>query len=249
MIAASGSGTAAAVIFGVIVVVGLIIWYAIQAAKRNRQWAAATAARLGLEYSPKDLVGLDRLAAPLMRRGSRRDASHVFSGAWQGLGVRMFQYSYTENSAGDQVAGIALDLLTRGSSSSDTRDTSRTYTYTCAAVSLPFVSPSTSVSRESFFRSLGTTPGLDDVALESEDFNRAFELRSADRQFAYYLVDALMMQYLLGLEGKWGFELEGNLLLAFTTPQRRLDQLDPVLPVLKGFVDHVPRFLYGPAPG
>jgi len=55
-----------------------------------------------------------------------------------------------------------------------------------------------------------------DIAFESEEFNRSFEVRCDDDRFANAVLDAQMIAWLLDLEGQRGFESMDGMLLGYT---------------------------------
>jgi len=84
---------------------------------------------------------------------------------------------------------------------------------------------------------------LDDLELELEEFNRAFDVKAKDRRFAVALVDQRMMRFLLGTDPAFAFEACGRWLLC-SSKRRRPSELVPLLGTLKGFRDHVPRVVF-----
>lgn len=70
-----------------------------------------------------------------------------------------------------------------------------------------------------------------------------FRVRSEDREFAYRLIDARMMHWLLATEGRFGFEIAGNTLLVHCPPLPPA-RLIPLLGTAKGFRDHIPKMVW-----
>ena len=107
-----------------------------------------------------------------------------------------------------------------------------------------------SIARENLLSKVGKHVGLDDIDFESGEFNREFMVKSADREFAFKLIDAEMMQYLLGTAGRFVIEVHGSDLLV------RCGLLDPakltsLFDTVKGVRNHIPRVVwteYGSGP-
>ena len=111
-----------------------------------------------------------------------------------------------------------------------------------ATTELGWLVPAVSVRPEGFLSWLADRVGFRDFQFESDLFYERFQVESSDREFAYKLLDARMLQWLEPLEG-FGFETLGRHLLVWC------DQLDPadwpaLLAAVKGFHDHVPRLVW-----
>jgi len=86
--------------------------------------------------------------------------------------------------------------------------------------------------------------GHGDVDLESERFNRAFEVRASDRAFASAMLDARMMEWLLLEPPGVGFEIAAGRLMVFGPRDRAsLDDLAEGLRRFDAFLDRVPPVL------
>ena len=101
--------------------------------------------------------------------------------------------------------------------------------------------PHTSIAPEGVFSRLGRALGFHDIEFESEEFNKAMKVNSADPQFATYLVDARMMQWLLDNKG-WHFELCDRWVLAYggrTKPKL----IWGVIEAAREFYQHIPKVI------
>lgn len=217
----------------IVAVIAVIVTIALvqQHLKRLRRQAfGSLAARLGLQYAPDDPFGLDGLPFELFGRGDGRGCENVLWGAWQGLDVRAADYWYYDEST-----------------DAEGRTTRQYHRFSCVVVAVPWRCPHLTIGREGFFSRLADHIGFRDIEFESEEFNRAFNVKCADRKFATDLVDARMMQWLLYAGGDWSFETNEQLFLA-TTGKLAPAEIPRLLGCIKGFVDHVPRVvgeLYG----
>jgi hypothetical protein len=100
-----------------------------------------------------------------------------------------------------------------------------------------------SIDRENLFTALADRLGLRDIEFESEDFNRAFDVKCEDRKFANDLIDARMIRWLLGTDDAFRFEVCGRWILAYGE-KRRPQELIPLFGTLQQFWQHVPRVVY-----
>lgn len=199
-----------------------VAWYI---RDRRRKAFAALATSLGLQYSPDDPFGLEDLPFALMDQGDGRGCENVLHGTWNQLDLKTFDYWYYERHTNSK--GVS----------------SRTYyRFSCAVIPLAFASPHTTIEPETLLTRLADHLGFRDIDFESEEFNRLMQVKSADKRFANYLVDARMMQWLLATRG-WQFELSDRYLLCY---ERKVapDQYLKLLAALKCFYDQIPRVVY-----
>jgi hypothetical protein len=122
--------------------------------------------------------------------------------------------------------------------------TSRSYhRFSVVLADLELGAPAISIQREGLFSRLADHLGFHDIEFESEEFNRRFQITSSDRQFAFKVIDAPMMQWLLGLDSGGTYELAGHRLLVASQPLRP-QELPPLLDRAVAFSEHVPRLVW-----
>ena len=188
--------------------------------KRIGEWEQEAVA-LGLRYSALDEFGLLDLPFKLFTLGDGRGCENVIYGEWQGMQVQAFDYwYYTRSSNG------------RGGSSK------QYHRFTCAVCAIPVRAPHTTVQRETVMSRLAGMVGFHDIDFESDEFNRAYQVRGEDKRFASYLIDARMMQWLLSVNGP-SFELADTSLLCH---MGKMAPASVVIPMgaAKLFRDHIP---------
>ena len=114
--------------------------------------------------------------------------------------------------------------------------------YTCVLTSAPEEWSDLTVVPERFGSRLRTALGIEQINMESEEFNRAFEVRAADRRFASAFVDARMMRWLLDQRSGTGFEvLDGRLIVFRPRAIGSLDDVNQALCLFDAFMARVPR--------
>ncbi|MBW3561569.1 MAG: hypothetical protein KY437_03650 [Actinobacteria bacterium] len=192
--------------------------------ERRRHEMQAFATRAGLRYAANDPFGTVQLGFRLFREGDGRGVDNVCWGTTGGFEVRLFDYWYYEQTRDD-----------RG-------HTHRTYRYhSCTLFRIPGIyGPRLTVEPEGVFSRLKDAIGFRDLQFESEDFNRAFQITAAgDERFAYAVLDAGMMDWLLNAGRQHRIETMGNVVLVSTSrvPAAGLWSL---LSVARGFRDRVP---------
>jgi hypothetical protein len=199
--------------------------------KKRREELGAMAFQLGLEFSADDPFGCLSYPFALLTKGDGRGAENVMWGAWQGLPVREFDYWYYEETT-----------------DSNGHRSKTYYRFSCAVTEIDAACSHLTIDRENLFTALADHLGLRDIEFESEDFNRAFNVKSKDRKFANDVIDARMIQWLLQTDRAFRFEVSGRWLLAFGK-KRRPQDLIPLFGTLQQFREHMPRVVYELYPG
>jgi hypothetical protein len=215
------------------VVAGGIAYVSYYLKKKRREGLAFAARQMGMRFALTD--PFDTLSEPfdLLQKGDGRGVENVMWGAWQDLECRLFDYWYYDESTDSK------------------GNRSRTYhRFSCVMSPVEASCSHLTLGKENLFTRIGDHLGFRDIELESEEFNRAFTVRSPDRKFAVDFCDARMMQWLLAHGEGFGFEVVGDRLLASC---RKLapTELIPLLGSMKGFRDEIPRVVFSlyPKPG
>jgi hypothetical protein len=171
-----------------ILVIGLFLGISLGAlalahylAEARRKAFRAVAHQFGLTYYAKDPFTTVQMPFRLFLRGSTRQVTNMLVGRGPAGGeIRAFDYRYTTGSG----------------KSRQTHNRSVVMSATGAAW------PHLSVRNEDIGDKIFRMVGVRDHELESEEFNRRFQLDTSDARFATALVDPAMMHLLLttGLE-------------------------------------------------
>ena len=139
-----------------------------------------------MRFTAEDRFGL--LDQPFQLFRSTRpfygEVENVVSGSWHDLEVRSFDHSYS-------VSDDERRLLS------------------CVQIAIPGGWPTLVIRPETGFTRVADL-AVPDIAFEAEIFNRAFAVRCHDRAFASALVDPRMMEWLLLLDPRWSFEIDGR---------------------------------------
>jgi len=197
--------------------VGLIGWFSYVAKQKRRQAFALMATQLGLEYSPQDPYGTVSEPFPLFDKGDGRGVENVLSGTWQDLDVRLFDYWYYDRSTDSK------------------GNTSKTYyRFDCVIVPVEAACPQLTITHENLGTRLANALTFHDIRFESEEFNRAYYVRSPDKKFANDLVDARIMDWLMKHAEGFSFEVAGNEVLRAQARAHRC-------PAAAGHGEGVPR--------
>lgn len=205
-------------------VIGYLVY---QVEKKRREALRAVATRFGLSFHPgNDTTHHRQFSHAVFGRGRRRVASNTMHGtvelARQACRVKMGDYRYTTGSGKHQ----------------------QTHRISYAIVQLPWIgTPDLLVRREHLGDKVGSSLGFDDIDFESEEFSRAFWVKSSDRKYAYDVIHPGMMQFLL--DGpRPHVEIKGDACLLLDGRARwKPEQFEGCLDWVDQFLDRWPEHL------
>jgi len=175
----------------------------------------------GLRFSPKDSIGVIDPSLPLFQLGKTRDSANVMWGSWQGLPIVAADYWYTAIAAKHQP------------------EDRFGYSVVVVKLSGDVWLPTATITHNG---RLGAPFGSHPISFESEGFNEMFDVYSRDREFAFRLIDARMMEWLLSTNGRYGFEVSGRKILVYAHRQPPAE-LVPIIGTAKAFHDHLPKLV------
>ena len=203
--------------------------------QRRRAGTAAFARRFGFEHSPVDPFSLLwDYNFPLFEMGDGRGCENVVWGEWKGMPFRETDYWFYEEP-------------------SNRKGSVRTYRgFSAVVVDVPVYMPSVTVDRSDLLSRVTGAAGWHDLQFESEEFNRAFIVRAEEPAFAFKLIDARMMHWMLSTPGNFSFQFYGSAVLVWSKKLRPTELL-PLIGTAKELCDHIPRLVRadygtGPAP-
>jgi hypothetical protein len=190
---------------------------------KRRQDIRAVAMRAGLQYSHEDPFDCTRVAFTHFRKGDGRGAENVL---WRddedGHTYRAFDYWYYDQ---------------------DSEGNKTYHRSSCAMALVGSAWPDITITREGLLTKAASVVAGGDIDFESEEFNRLFVVRCQDRRFATALLDARLIELLVGTRGELSFELKGRWLLVAAPPVR-----PPLVPGLLGvaeaFVQTIPKVVW-----
>jgi hypothetical protein len=207
------------------------VWYSYHRKQQRRLALAAFAGQNGLVYSRDDPFGLIGYPFGLFSRGDGRGCENVVYGEWKGMPMQEADFWYYEQTT-----------------DSHGRTSKSYHRFSVVVANLGVDVPEVAIEKENLLTRIADHVGLHDVEFESEQFNRAFQVKTADREFCFKLVDARMMHWLVSTGGEFGFEIVGPWLLVHCG---RLGptELTPLIGTAKAFGDHIPQLVRMQYPG
>lgn len=189
------------VVILVIVVVGLGIVGAVFAhrqQKQRREQLAALAAGLGWSFE----------AGP---EQAGREAAGAFSAFSRGHSQQRLNTLHGSTKlCGRPAAAMMGDFRYKVTSSNGKSTTTRTYNFSYLIVDVPLSGvPDLAVRREHLLDKIAGAIGFDDIDFESEEFSRKFFVKCPDRRFAYDVIHARMMEFLMA-DSPFAIEMRGG---------------------------------------
>lgn len=222
---AQGAGGSRAIFLFIVaaLVVGAIAYWNYR--RRQERIAAfrALAAARGLTYSAQDVYGLLSLPFALLGRGDGRGIENVLHGVFENATMHVFDYWFYEESTDAQG-----------------KRSRTTYRFDCIVTHYDAHGATLTIDEENLFTRIADAVALDDLQFESEEFNRAFNVKGNDERFATALLDSRMMQWLLQSGRDHAFEAVGDTILV-SRRQVEVAELPALMSTAAAFVAQIPR--------
>jgi hypothetical protein len=210
--------------------VALIVVLAVWSYKKNQERLAALqglARSKGWQCIPGDPYNLpERWPGDPFHSGYARRATNVITGGVGSHPMIAFDYEYKEDST-----------------DSNGRSSTTTYHYAVCALGLACALPDLTVSPEGVLSRIGQALGMQDIELESEDFNRRFRVKCHNPKFATDVLSPRTMELLLRA-GKLHFRFAGTDVVSAHSGQLQPADLLNRTAVLAGVVDGIPAFVW-----
>jgi hypothetical protein len=168
-------------IFAAVFVVAIIAGY--KRRKALREWAASK----GLDFTHEKDKDFEDSHPDFkcFRVGDSRYAENMSWGNWNGWEIIAFDYHYCTGSGKNRT----------------------THTFSGVIIEAPFTLRPLSIRPEGFFDKFTEFFGLDDIDFESAEFSRRFFVKSPERKWAYDVLHARAMEFLLERQdGKYYIE-------------------------------------------
>lgn len=210
-----------------------VAWLGYRADKKRREALLRFALSKGWRYLAADDSLVELAQGTPFGEGDHRRARNVLTGTVSGFEMVAFDYSYQTHS-----------------SDSKGNRTTTTHRYAVASLSLPAYLPTLQVTGESLLHRAGQLLGFDDIELESDEFNRRFNVSAADRKFATDVLTPRTMQALLAAPTT-SWRIEGPRIVAWDSGRLEPLGLLARLSVLTTVIAGVPSFVwrdYGASP-
>ncbi len=207
-------------IFAILVAafIGIAVWRGAVRRKTLLAWASSR----GLVLLPgRDARFDDRHPSfRALRRGHSRYAHHRMEGNFNGRRVVAFDYHYVTGSGKNR------------------------HVHQFSAVLLESRIPLKPllIRSENILDRIGEVFGLDDLDFESSEFSRAYHVRSPDRRWAYDVLHARTIDFLLQ-RPKHNLQFDETYALIWRGRRLRPEEFDQALEIASGVLDRLPNYV------
>jgi len=215
------------VLIAIVVIVAAIVGVAQE--RKRRQALAAWAAANGLSFSEgRDYDYDDRHADfRVLRSGDGgRYAYNIMAGQYNGRALTAFDYHYETHSK-------------------DSKGRRSTHHHHFSAIFVGSAVPlkPLHIRPEGFFDKIGAAFGFEDINFESAEFSRKFKVTSPDRRWAYDVLHARAIEYLLPRH-PFSMQFGGqNEVMFWTSGRWQPGQFEAAATTVAGLLDMLPEYL------
>ena len=219
------------VVVAVLGLFGLAAWWSWTQAKKRRELLQAFARSQGWTWVAADDRWTERFQGSPFGEGDNREARNILDGTFQGRPMIAFDYAYQTHST-----------------DSKGNRTTTTHRYAVCSLGMPAALRTFELVPEGLLGRVGTMLGMQDIELESEDFNRRFRVRCDDAKLAYDLLPARTMEALLARPALH-VRLSGADALCWESGAHSPVELLSRLDTLRTLLDGVPAFVWSDRKG
>lgn len=207
-----------------IVLVLAAIVYGYYAAMKRQDALSKVALELGFEFHPardQTKIGgrFDRIN--LLQEGHDRYTENHLVGRIENYSVVACDYHYAVGS---------------GKNRSD-------HYYGVVFVEIPMQMPEVRIRQEHIFDKIAAAVGFEDIDFELAEFSKRYYVAAADRKFAYDLIHARAIEYLLE-HPDYCWEFEGSTIAMYQSGRFKPEQIRPAIETAVGFIRLVPEFVW-----
>jgi hypothetical protein len=210
-------------IFVAIVIVGIIIAVNAYLQYQRREMWRQIAERYGLRYYSADPFNLpDRYQFALFQHGHSKKVYNCLDGKYEGVPVTLFDYRYVTGSGKSQ----------------------QTHDLSAVLAELQIDCAHLVIRPEGVLDRFAALFGFGDIEFESDEFNRAFNVKGDDKKFAYDICHPDMMEFLLQ-NRTMTWELRGRHVLLYSWEMGNFNaqNVNTCLHLVTGFVSRIPSYL------
>jgi hypothetical protein len=214
------------IIITILIIIGFAVLGSWLAAKRRKELAAWSATK-GLNfYADKDYSMEGR--CPNFRaicEGENRYAYNIMEGNWLGQHLSAFDYHYETHST-------------------DSKGNRQTHHHHFSAIVLGSELPLKNlfIRPEGFFDKITEFFGADDIDFESAEFSKKFYVKADDRKWAYDVIHARTMEFLLA-QPRFTVQFGPRQIYVWRTTIFKIPDFESAIETAHGILERFPEYL------
>lgn len=189
--------------------------------KRQKEWQQF-AANHGFLYSKYDTMSIPDYYSDyhLFREGHSRKAYNICQGMEKDIKILAFDYKYTTGSGKNQQTHYCSPLIIESN-----------------LVFKPLI-----IRPENLFDKIGAAVGFDDIDFESSEFSKKYYVKCPDKKFAYDIIHARMMEFLLECRNM-NLEAQGDTILFHQGKTLSISEMELLLMAAHKFIELTPDYV------
>ncbi len=208
------------VIFVIAFVVVGVLGYLQQQARRKEMMRFAQGR--GMMFDPDKYYGLDDRfpAFKCLHRGRGRCASNRIFGDWGGRDCLLFDYRYVTGSGKNR----------------------RTHHFSGVMLAANVPLKPLVIRPEGLFDKMAGFLGFDDIDFESAEFSRRFYVKSPDRKWAYDVIHARTMEFLLA-GPRYSIQFDAAHVIVYHSHRFSISEFTAAVGLAEGILDRLPDYV------
>jgi hypothetical protein len=214
------------VVGGAVVVVAVVAYLRWRTDRERREKLLVWATKNTWSYVARDDAWAHRLSGTPFDQGSRRRATSVVSGTWNGRAFTAFDHRYTTQTRDTQG-----------------RASERHQHFGVVVVHLPGYLPRLELTPEGAGTRVVRALGGQDLSVEHAGFNQRYRVRATDERVAHALLHPRAVETLLSLPDRT-LRFDGTTVVTWSDRQNTPGTIAARLGVISRFVDQIPRFVW-----
>lgn len=219
-------GIVALFILGLLVVIALAIYSAYATAKRRNELAAWAQSK-GLAFSQERVRGLDYRFAlfDCLRQGDDRFGFNTMEGDYAGRPLFAFDYHYETHST-----------------DSKGRRQTQVHYFSAVVMFSPVPLKPLFIRPEGILDKLSAFVGFEDIDFESAEFSRRYYVKAADRKWAYDVLHARAIEFLLAMP-QFNVQFGLDAVMAWRGARFSPQEFEQAAEVMRGVLDRLPEYV------
>jgi hypothetical protein len=209
------------VVLFIFVAIAIIAYSIYSNQKRQKEWQQF-AANHGFIYSRYDAKSIPEFYSEyqLFREGHSRKAYNVCQGIEKDIKILAFDYKYTTGSGKNSQTHYLTPLIIESN-----------------LVFKPLI-----IRLENIFDKIGAAVGFDDIDFESAEFSKKYYVKCTDKKFAYDIIHARMMEFLLECRNM-NLEAQGDSIVFHQGKTSSISEVELMLISAHKFVELTPDYV------